>query len=259
MRQRGNVAGAHLLDRAAIEQQAVGGDADAIGIALTRQNGVFENQRGGAGIVAGINDGAADVERQCRRAFDDVGIVHVDGGSEHVTRFEWPAGEDVAAFGRRGKGYAADSRRRGIHRVSHRADASLQAGSRDGGEGQRRADIVDRHRMGAISTEGTAGHRGGPVAVDIGIVVGINGRTPIDADRHPAARCRASSGSMEHDVAGLFFDIDPIVERHVGHDQRRRSGRVNHQFVSADVALAGATDGAGDRHVVAAGTQTQTG
>ena len=70
----GQAGGGGVLNRAAVEGQGVGGNADAISIAVPRLHGVVESQRVGAGArsIAGVAGGAADGEGQARRS----GYIH---------------------------------------------------------------------------------------------------------------------------------------------------------------------------------------
>ena len=90
VRDRGVDAG-RVAQRAAIEQQGIGRDGDAIGVRLARLDGVAEGEhrRAGAAGIGGQHDGAADLEpeRGCRAGGEDR-LVEGHGGSDGVARIE---------------------------------------------------------------------------------------------------------------------------------------------------------------------------
>ena len=117
MGQRGGIAGA-VGERAAVEREAVAGDADTVGVGVAALDGVVENQRraAGTGSVAGLDRAATDVERQlwcAARGIHHGVVVHRDGDTEHITRVQIAA--DLANS--RTDGHAGDGRRRGVHLV----------------------------------------------------------------------------------------------------------------------------------------------
>ena len=99
--QRGVVA-TGVLECAVAQRQAVGGDADAVGVGLTGGDGVFKHQCGAAGArgVVGVDGRAANVEHQLRRAGNGGGLAHVDGDAQHVA--------DIERVGNQGTGRTND-------------------------------------------------------------------------------------------------------------------------------------------------------
>ena len=110
MRERYRIA-CCIAERAAIERQAVGRDADAVCVRLVGKDGVGEDQ-GRAATARGIGrlyGGPTHQQRQsrCATAGHNVGsLAHRDRDAEHVTRVQCAVGNPCGA----GDGKARDSR-----------------------------------------------------------------------------------------------------------------------------------------------------
>ena len=247
---QGDVCTCGILDDAAVQTQAVGIDADAIGIRLVGQNGVGEGQCIGttATGIAGLHRGATDVQGQARRARstcggDDHGLAHGHRGGDHIARVQVVVLRTRGA----GDGHAADRGCSGVNRPAAGAAA-------DGGDVARCVSLPNLHRatgVGALG-QGEAGRGrrlgGTPGAATVAAV--LPGCTRFHtAERHAraagdvvcvAAACVAAQGQARCRWRGGVQGVGSAVDRAV---VACGIGHLHFQGVAAGQCLPGEAPG----------------
>ena len=148
-------------NRATIQPEAIGVDADAVDVILTCLNGIGEHQAGGAAATAVISQHrtAIDVQRKLRRTGDGHRRTPCDSGGHHISSIQ----PIVLGTGGRRKGNGGDRGRRcrsSIHREGERGRCSGIAGSigLPGGDGFTDA-VPDRGALGC--RDGVSKNAGG--------------------------------------------------------------------------------------------------